>query len=100
MANDTLASPQTAAALFQRAHSRMTSLQRIDEQIASLVEQRRKMEEELRTVQALINEEFDRVARLSAEVPRRILAQVAKLGPDADSSSPSSTRPAPASSRE
>ena len=98
MANDTLAAPQTAAALFQQAHSRMTNLQRIDEQIAALVQQRRKIEEELRAVQGLINEEFDRVVRTGAELPQRMLAQVAALGSDAYSSSASPKQPAGASS--
>lgn len=43
------------------------------------------MEADLRSVQALFNEEFDRLARTGAEVPRRMLALVAEVGPDADS---------------
>ena len=49
--------------LFQRAHSRMTTLQRVDEQLAALLEQRRRLQEELRGVQAQINDEFERVMR-------------------------------------
>ena len=82
MANDTLTSGQstsTAVALFQKAHGRMTTLQRIDEQLAALVEQRRKIQEELRAVQTLINEEFDRVVRSTGEVPPgRMLTQIAE----------------------
>jgi len=43
----------------------MTTMQRIDEQIQALNDQRRKLQEELRAVQALINEEFDRVVQTS-----------------------------------
>ena len=82
MANDSLAPSQsssTAVALFQKAHGRMTTLQRIDEQLAALLDQRRKIQEELRAVQALINEEFDRVVRSTAgEVPGRMLTQIAE----------------------
>ena len=49
--------------LFQKAHAKMVTLQRVDEQLQSLLDQRRKLQDELRGVQALINEEFDRVVR-------------------------------------
>jgi len=83
VANDTLPtvpSTSTAVALFQKAHGRMTTLQRIDEQIAALVDQRRKIQEELRAVQALINEEFDRVVRVTGDAvpPNKMLTQIAE----------------------
>ena len=80
MANDISApvpSTSTAVSLFQKAHGRMTTLQRIDEQIVALLDQRRKIQEELRAVQALINEEFDRVVRTGPEVPGRMLGHIA-----------------------
>lgn len=83
MANDNLPATtqntSTAVALFQKAHGRMTTLQRIDEQIAALADQRRKIQEELKAVQTLINEEFDRVVRtsMSGEAPR-MLTQIAE----------------------
>ena len=86
MANETLPATQntsTAVALFQKAHGRMTTLQRIDEQIAALAEQRRKIQEELRAVQTLINEEFDRVVRSeTGEVPSKMLTQIAESARD------------------
>jgi hypothetical protein len=75
------ASQQTSAAvsLFQKAHGRMTTIQRIDEQVAALVDQRRKLQDELRAVQALINEEFERVmSGASTESPNRMLAHMAE----------------------
>lgn len=66
MANDVSQTSSTAVALFQKAHGRMTTMQRIDEQIHALIDQRRKLQEELRAVQALINEEFDRVVHTPA----------------------------------
>lgn len=62
MANDpNVHQVSPAVSLFQKAHGRMTTVQRIDEQVSALLDQRRKIQEELRTIQQLINEEFDRV---------------------------------------
>lgn len=69
MANDISQTSSTAVALFQKAHGRMTTMQRIDEQIHALADQRRKLQEELRAVQALINEEFDRVVQTTSPEP-------------------------------
>jgi hypothetical protein len=49
----------------------MTVLQRLDEQLASIMDQRRKLQEELRTIQQQINEEFDRMTRLPADLALR-----------------------------
>src|SRR5258708_1766431 len=61
------AQSSTAVTLFQRAHGRMTTLQRIDDQIAALMDQRKKVLDELRQVQVQINEEFDRVMRTNVD---------------------------------
>jgi hypothetical protein len=66
-----------AVSLFQKAHGRMTTLQRIDEQLNALMDQRRKIQEELRTIQQLINEEFDRVTKQSGGMPNRVLSRIA-----------------------
>ena len=55
-----------ATAMFQKAHGRIVMLQRIDEQLAVLLDQRRKVQEELRLVQQQINEEFERVIKQAA----------------------------------
>ena len=44
-------------------------LQRLDEQLAGLLDQRKKMQDELRGVQALLNDEFDRLTRTIGEAP-------------------------------
>ena len=49
--------------LFQRAHGRVSALNKLDEQIAVLSEQRRKLQDEVRAIQVEINNEFDRVMR-------------------------------------
>jgi hypothetical protein len=72
-----------AVSLFQKAHGRMTTLQRIDEQVAALLDQRRKIQEELRTIQQLINEEFDRVTRQSTGGGNRVLSRIADAARDA-----------------
>ena len=79
MANDpNVHQVSPAVSLFQKAHGRMTTMQRIDEQVAALLDQRRKIQEELRTIQQLINEEFDRVTRQSAAAPSRVLSRIAE----------------------
>ena len=77
MAADSNRETSPAVSLFQKAHSRMTSLQRVDEQLTSLLEQRRKIQDELRTIQSLINEEFERVMRTAGDLPNRVLSQIA-----------------------
>jgi len=71
-----------AVSLFQKAHGRMTTLQRIDEQMNALLDQRRKIQEELRTIQQLINEEFDRVTKQSPGMPNRVLSRIADAARD------------------
>jgi hypothetical protein len=61
--------------LFQKAHSHVASLQRVDDQIAALFEQRRRSLEDLRAVQAQINAEFERVFELDRVVPANGLTQ-------------------------
>ena len=67
-----------AAALFQRAHQKMLTLSRIDEQLTTLLDQRRKVQDELRTVQAMINEEFDRFTRTAAELPASVVTTISE----------------------
>jgi len=82
MANDTngaaLANAPAAisptTALFQKAHAKLVTLQRVDEQLTGLFDQRRKLQDELREVQAQINDEFERVIRDSQESPTARLA--------------------------
>jgi hypothetical protein len=81
VANDPNAHPVSpAVSLFQKAHGRMTTLQRIDEQLTALLDQRRRIQEELRSIQQLINEEFDRVTRQSPSAPGRVLSRIAEVG--------------------
>jgi len=60
--------------LFQKAHGHVAAMQRVDDQIASMFEQRRKTLDELRAVQAQINDEFQRVYELDRVVPADTLS--------------------------
>ena len=67
-----------AVGLFQKAHGKMVMLQRLDAQLGSLLEQRRKIQDELSSVQSQINDEFDRVMRAAEETPARNLTEIAE----------------------
>ena len=75
-------SPQSVQ-LFQRAHQKMVMLQRVEDQIQQLLNQRRSVQDELRGIQAQINDEFDRLLRAGAGAasnggsPSRLLAEIA-----------------------
>jgi hypothetical protein len=90
--------PTPAAALFQKAHTKMVTLQRLDEQLASMLEQRQKLQDELRCVQLQINEEFERVMHAAREGGERFMSQYAEAahsagnGRSSSSSSSSSSR--------
>lgn len=59
--------------LFQRAHNKIVSLQRLDDQIAALVAQHERLQEEVRGVQAEINEEFEKALRYN-QAPEKLPA--------------------------
>jgi hypothetical protein len=63
-------------ALFQKAHGHVAALQRLDDQIAALFDQRRRAIEDLRAVQTQINNEFQRVLELDRVVPADMLSQM------------------------
>jgi DNA repair ATPase RecN len=57
--------------LFQKAHAALVTLQRIDEQLLSLADRRRRVQTELRDAQTQLNEEMDRAAALPEELSTR-----------------------------
>ena len=70
----TVANPATAVspstvALFQKAHAKMVTLQRVDDQLVALTDQRKKLQDELRTLQTQINDEFNRLVQQPADAP-------------------------------
>jgi len=65
--------------LFQRAHQKMVLLQRVDDQVQQLLNQRRSIQDELRGIQVQINEEFDKLLRAGNGVAaNRLLAEIAE----------------------
>jgi len=76
--------PQAAnlASIFQKAYARAVALQRMDEQISALLEQRQKLENDFREAQAEVNEECERMLKSASIAPAKILAQLAEAGAD------------------
>ena len=68
---------QQLAAIFQKAYARAVALQRMDEQIGTLLDQRQKLEDEFREAQAEVNEECERMIRSASIAPSKILAHLA-----------------------
>ena len=72
-----------AVQLFQRAHQKISRLARLDEQVMQLLGRRRRLQEELRAVQAEINEEFERLIRLVDEPPPALRGYAEHIAPTA-----------------
>src|SRR5947207_11638454 len=49
--------------LFQKAHAKVTALQRLDDQIAALCVQHKRLQDDVKAIQAEIAEAFSRVLR-------------------------------------
>ena len=82
MSSDTTAPPQAQqlASIFQKAYARAVALQRMDEQIGALLDQRQRLENEFREAQAEVNAECDRMLKSASIAPAKILAQLAEAG--------------------
>src|SRR5215212_5440992 len=78
MSNDAPREASTLAAIFQKAYARAVALQRLDEQLQILIEQRAKLEADFREAQAEVNEECERMLKNSSVAPARMLAQLAE----------------------
>jgi hypothetical protein len=76
------APPQAAnlASIFQKAYARAVALQRMDEQIAAMLEQRQKLEAEFRDAQCEVNAECERMLNSASIAPAKMLAQMAHGG--------------------
>ena len=76
------APPQAAnlASIFQKAYARAVALQRMDEQIAAMLEQRQKLEAEFREAQGEVNAECERMLNSASIAPAKMLAQMAHGG--------------------
>ena len=76
------APPQAAnlASIFQKAYARAVALQRMDEQITAMLEQRQKLEAEFRDAQGEVNAECERMLNSASIAPAKMLAQMAHAG--------------------
>jgi hypothetical protein len=74
--------------LFQKAHQRIVMLERLDEQVNQILSKRQELQDELRSIQAQLNEEFEARIKLangeqaSVQMPRPVvtIAPEAKRG--------------------
>ena len=80
MSVENVAPPQAAnlASIFQKAYARAVALQRMDEQIAALLEQRQRLENDFRDAQQEVNTECERMLKSASIAPAKILAQMAQ----------------------
>jgi hypothetical protein len=60
--------------LFQQAHNKIVALRRLDDQIAAMVLQHVVLQQDVRAIQARINEEFERVIKFN-QAPGKIPAR-------------------------
>ena len=72
--------------LFQKAHQKIVTLERLDEQITQIMTKRQELQDELRNIQAQINEEFDQRINIAEEAaaqdrPRVTLSEPKRNGP-------------------
>jgi hypothetical protein len=70
--------------LFQKAHQKIVTLERLDEQLQQILSKRQELQDELRNIQAQINEEFDQRINLAEEAedrPRVTLTEPKRNGP-------------------
>jgi predicted nucleic acid-binding Zn-ribbon protein len=74
--------------LFQKAHQKIVTLERLDEQITQIMTKRQELQDELRSIQAQINEEFDQRINVADEMaaaeeqrPRVTLSEPKRNGP-------------------
>src|SRR5437588_3071080 len=67
------------AQAVQRVENCLAAMQKINEQIAGLAEQRRKVQDELRGIQCQMNEEFDRILK-PARAPSAAPGKVVEIG--------------------
>ena len=78
-----LREPSRFAQAVLRVENCLAGMQKINEQIAGLAEQRRKIQDELRGIQCQMNEEFDRIlkpARAAGSAPAKVVARNTPCG--------------------
>src|SRR2546421_9674529 len=77
--NENAVAPRRApflAAMFQKAYAQAVMIQGIDEQIANMLEQRERLEEEIHEIQFQLNDEFERMLAAAKRARLRLRAQL------------------------
>ncbi|MEM6560065.1 MAG: hypothetical protein AAF656_00560 [Planctomycetota bacterium] len=62
--------------LFKTAHQKIVTLARLDEQLATMLEQRVALQTEIRSIRGQINSEFDRVLEEADGTSQRLLDEI------------------------
>jgi hypothetical protein len=77
MSSDAGAADAAYVQLFQKAHQKIVLLERLDEQVMQLWTKRQELQDELRAVQAQINQELEQRIKASGEAPAKLLGAIA-----------------------
>ena len=77
MSSDASATDAAYVQLFQKAHQKIVMLERLDEQLMQLWTKRQELQDELRAVQAQINQELESRIKSSGEPPAKLLGAIA-----------------------
>ena len=64
----------------QQVETCLANLQRLNEQIAALAAQRRKIQDELRGIQSQFNEEFDRILKPARPAAAKVISRAVASG--------------------
>ncbi|MEM8875349.1 MAG: hypothetical protein AAGD32_13965 [Planctomycetota bacterium] len=64
--------------LFKTAHQKIVTLARLDEQLATILEQRVALQAEIRGIRGQINNEFDRVLEEADGTSQRLLDEISR----------------------
>jgi hypothetical protein len=83
--------PSRFALAVTRVENCVANMNRIGEQMASLAEQRRKLQDELRGIQCQINEEFERILKPSRPNPAKVVSRSVAGSDNGSSSAPCSS---------
>jgi hypothetical protein len=77
MSSDASAADAAYVQLFQKAHQKIVLLERLDEQVMQLWTKRQELQDELRAVQAQINQELEQRIKSSGDSPTKLLGAIA-----------------------
>jgi hypothetical protein len=77
MSTDASATDAAYVQLFQKAHQKIVTLERLDEQVMQLWTKRQELQDELRAVQSQINQELEQRIKSGGDSPAKLLGAIA-----------------------